>query len=615
MERGLKLRLLLTVSAAALGAAGLAACADLGKESALGAHAVVSLGSQKDGASLSVSMTDPYDMGKAYLMAGQTGLAIDSFLKAVSKNPKSVQALNALAATYDDMHRFDLADHYYNAALEIDPHSAQTLNNLGYSYLLRGDYAAAKQYLDQSKKLAAGNSTVNANLALAERDAKEAKAAPQDVADAKDKSPAAAQMIISAEPRPSDYPRIERTAARVQTLFTKPASPAGAPARSVPAAEVAVDVSGAPEHIAAVEAKEMPTVAPAPDTVPAIAKDATKDKGREEAKQGPEISPLAATDEGKYTRPEHIAPDAAPAQPAAKDEVKDQRPEHIAPAAALEASPPVATDEAKYARPAHIAPDAAPAQPAAKDEVKDQRPEHIAPAAAAEGAPAAVRDETKATVIPVVTEHAASVLYEVKVSEPAPAKSQVADAAKAPEHLAISPAKVEAKFVPEWDTAPPAGAANAPRPAIKVAESATPQPPAQKSPQPGAATPACTESGPGSCLSLTERAKERFHRSDAAVREAGNIGEPDLVPSGQDQIMVARADDGEAKQAKSRFLPASAAAPGLHARFSQSVASVIEALGGCKVAQRTDQGLCSKLGLYGGQLAQSPRAKESGNVD
>ncbi len=692
MESGFKLRLLVTVSAAAMAAVGLAACADPNGNAIPGVQAVVSSGSQKDGASLSVSMTDPYALGKTYLLAGQTGLAVDSFLKAVAKNPKSVQTLNALAAAYDELHRYDLADKYYNAALEIEPHSAQTLNNLGYSHLLRGDVAEAKKYLDESKTVARGDATINANLALAdksENEAKASKAADLASAEGKAKSPVAALEITSSEPSPSAYPRIERTNWRVQTLLTKPA-PQTPPVQPTPSVKIAaVDVSGKPEHVEAVtalpaeppskqvsapaqaalaavkdeakdsraeaisavpevaaaaakvEAKESDHVAPAPVPVPVVLRDATaeiaapakdeiaatpKDEAKEpgpqhitpdpgpaaakdEAKEVPvtqssESAP-AATEEAKEPGPQHITPDPGPAPATAKDETKD------VPVTQQTTEPaPIASEEAKEPGPQHITPDPGPAPATAKDEAKVT--EQTAPQAAlapakVETAPAKV--ETKA--IPVVTAPPESTPTPVseRAKEPVAVNFHAGDAGKGSESAAILPAKAEAKFVPVWHDTPAVKAKS--EAAAPTAASAPPAaPPAAKALETSAADRAPT---------LTEPTKARFVRVVEAVWEASKGGKMVAPDEPLHETAIAQADSSRTSGKQPLRLAANAPGahtPGLRAQFSQSVASVIEALGGCKGGQGMEQRLCAKLGgLAGGQVADSAHAKDSGNID
>ena len=123
-----------------------------------------------------------YDRGKSYFAQGKLGLALAAFRQALDEESRSARTLNGMAACYDRLRRFDLADRYYQQALALDPRSAQTLNNLGYSHLLRGsgagDLALARQYLEQARALDAGNTVVAINLARLVEQAPAAEAAP-----------------------------------------------------------------------------------------------------------------------------------------------------------------------------------------------------------------------------------------------------------------------------------------------------------------------------------------------------------------------------------------------------------------------------------------------------
>ena len=120
-----------------------------------------------NGVVASAAPTDPYSIGKENFAAGQFGLAVESFQKALDSQGPSVDRLNALGATYDHLSRFDLADRAYRQALVLDPKSPQTLNNIGYSYLLRGRADLASAYLAKAQSLAKGDARIGANLALA----------------------------------------------------------------------------------------------------------------------------------------------------------------------------------------------------------------------------------------------------------------------------------------------------------------------------------------------------------------------------------------------------------------------------------------------------------------
>jgi tetratricopeptide (TPR) repeat protein len=161
-----------------------------------------------------------YDSGKAHFTAGHFGLAVKQFQLAVSRDPRSVEALNGLAAAYDRLGRFDLSARYYQRALVANPDSAQTLNNIGYSYLMQGRRDLAVAYLRDAHARDGVDPIVTANrqaaeAALAEADLQRA-AAPRSPVEAPSTEPEAAPAAGPAKPW------IERTAPSVQTLVTTP---------------------------------------------------------------------------------------------------------------------------------------------------------------------------------------------------------------------------------------------------------------------------------------------------------------------------------------------------------------------------------------------------------
>lgn len=109
----------------------------------------------------------PYEIGKQHLAAGRIGLAVERFESAVRQEPSSVEALNALAASYDRLGRHDLSARYYLRALIHDPKSLQTLNNVGYSFLLQKKFDLALAYLRDAQAQDSDDPVVAANLRAA----------------------------------------------------------------------------------------------------------------------------------------------------------------------------------------------------------------------------------------------------------------------------------------------------------------------------------------------------------------------------------------------------------------------------------------------------------------
>src|SRR5688572_3214428 len=93
-------------------------------------------------------LQDPVENGRALVLTGQFGLAVDVLSRAAQTDPHNARALTLLAVAYGQLKRFDLADRYHAQALEADPDSVAALNNWGYSYLVRGDKIRAADLLE-----------------------------------------------------------------------------------------------------------------------------------------------------------------------------------------------------------------------------------------------------------------------------------------------------------------------------------------------------------------------------------------------------------------------------------------------------------------------------------
>ncbi len=111
---------------------------------------------------------DDVQRGKKYFRSNNFGLAEKSFRSAVEKHPRDAEAWVGLAASYDRLHRFDLADRAYAEAIRIVGPTVEILNDEGFSFMLRGDFARAHKFLEQARKKDPDNPYVQANLKLLE---------------------------------------------------------------------------------------------------------------------------------------------------------------------------------------------------------------------------------------------------------------------------------------------------------------------------------------------------------------------------------------------------------------------------------------------------------------
>jgi tetratricopeptide (TPR) repeat protein len=122
--------------------------------------------------------SDPNDdlsLGKKQYRVNNFGLAEKYFRRAVEQHPRDAEAWLGLAASYDRLHRFDLADRAYNQAIGIVGPTSEILNNQGYSYMLRGDYKRARAKLIDAQRKDPRNKFVQNNLQLLEESYRKGK--------------------------------------------------------------------------------------------------------------------------------------------------------------------------------------------------------------------------------------------------------------------------------------------------------------------------------------------------------------------------------------------------------------------------------------------------------
>ena len=94
-------------------------------------------------------------------------LASDMFERDAPGSNDHVESLLGLAASYDSLSRFDLADPIYAQLGAMVPNSPQYLNNYGYSLLLRGDVTRARSYFEKARQLMPENTIIQNNGLMA----------------------------------------------------------------------------------------------------------------------------------------------------------------------------------------------------------------------------------------------------------------------------------------------------------------------------------------------------------------------------------------------------------------------------------------------------------------
>ena len=119
---------------------------------------------------------DDLSIAKKYFRQGSYGLAERHFRKAVELHPRDAESWVGLAASYDRLKRFDLADRAYGEAIKIIGATPEVMNNQGFSYMLRGDYRRARATLLAARAKDPKSPYIANNLRLLDESAHKARA-------------------------------------------------------------------------------------------------------------------------------------------------------------------------------------------------------------------------------------------------------------------------------------------------------------------------------------------------------------------------------------------------------------------------------------------------------
>ena len=123
--------------------------------------------------------TDPNDglsIGKKYFRQGSYGLAEQQFRRAVETHPRDAESWLGLAASYDRLRRFDLADRAYEQVIKLIGPTPEVMNNQGFSYMLRGQYGRARTTLLAAQAKDPKSPFIANNLHLLDESARKHKA-------------------------------------------------------------------------------------------------------------------------------------------------------------------------------------------------------------------------------------------------------------------------------------------------------------------------------------------------------------------------------------------------------------------------------------------------------
>lgn len=94
------------------------------------------------------------------------GYSAALYKRVVELSPKNPEGYIGLGASYDRLRRFDLSDRVYASLFKLSGGTAQYYNNLGYSYMLRGDLANALANFKKAQRLDPDNVVVANNLKI-----------------------------------------------------------------------------------------------------------------------------------------------------------------------------------------------------------------------------------------------------------------------------------------------------------------------------------------------------------------------------------------------------------------------------------------------------------------
>jgi len=119
---------------------------------------------------------DDLSLGRMNFKQGNYGLAERYFRRAVESGPREADAWLGLAASYDRLHRYDLADRAYHQLYGLVGRTPEILNNQGYSMMLRGDYAHARTILLEARAKDPNNPYIANNINLLEESVRTKKA-------------------------------------------------------------------------------------------------------------------------------------------------------------------------------------------------------------------------------------------------------------------------------------------------------------------------------------------------------------------------------------------------------------------------------------------------------
>ncbi|HVY52480.1 MAG TPA: tetratricopeptide repeat protein [Devosia sp.] len=103
---------------------------------------------------------------QAHFRNNDFGYSATLYKRVVELSPKDPRGYVGLGASYDRLGRFDLSDRVYQTLYALTGGSAQYYNNVGYSYMLRGNLTAALTNFRKAKAIDPDNIVIANNLQI-----------------------------------------------------------------------------------------------------------------------------------------------------------------------------------------------------------------------------------------------------------------------------------------------------------------------------------------------------------------------------------------------------------------------------------------------------------------
>ena len=112
------------------------------------------------------TVDDALARARAHFKTNDFGYSAAYYKRAAELAPQNAESYVGLAASYDRLGRFDLSDRVYASLHRISGDSVQYFNNLGYSFMLRGNLRSALVNFRKAAALDPENLVVANNIRM-----------------------------------------------------------------------------------------------------------------------------------------------------------------------------------------------------------------------------------------------------------------------------------------------------------------------------------------------------------------------------------------------------------------------------------------------------------------